>query len=132
MLDGYTIAVILAACVNIVLGGVWYHPKVLGTLWADAHGFKVIDLKASGLNYFGAFVVGLVMSWMLGTLFSTFEVTTLSGKMGVSFFVWLGFIATTHFSGVIWAKKTLESYFIDAGFFLVSLEAMAIVFAIFM
>jgi len=125
------LAVFLAAVVNMVIGATWYNPKFLGDKWMQVHGFDPDTLKGSPKCYIGGFLVGLVIAWVFGTILSFFSVTSIIGSMCLAFFLWLGFIATTQFSGVIWAKKPIGAYCIDVGFFLVSLQAMAIIFGIF-
>jgi len=38
-----------AALVPMVMGFIWYHPKVMGTMWMDACGFKEEDLKGGNM-----------------------------------------------------------------------------------
>ena len=131
MLDGFTLAVIIAAVVNIVLGALWYNPNFLGKAWAFTHGFREDALKGTPKTYAGAFLVGFVIAYVLGLVLNKLQVNTVAGAMTSAFWLWLGFIVTTHFSGVLWAKKPFQAYLIDVGFYLVSFQAMAIVFALF-
>ncbi len=39
----------LAALVPMILGFIWYHPKVLGNVWMNASGLKAEDLKGSNM-----------------------------------------------------------------------------------
>lgn len=132
MLDSFTLAVVLAAAANIILGALWYSPNFLGKAWAFTHGFREDSIKGTPKAYAGAFVVGFVISYVLGLLLHKLQVDSVAAAMTFAFWIWLGFIVTTHFSGVLWAKKPFQAYLIDVGFYLVSFEAMAIVFALLM
>ncbi len=113
-------AVLVVAVINIALGMLWYSPFVLGKLWMDAMGWKEEECHPSVKDYLGAIVVALVTTWVLALFVSTLSDTVWDG-LKVGFLIWLGFIATSHFSGVLWAKKPLKAYLIDAGFYLVYL-----------
>jgi hypothetical protein len=128
MNSGFWIALLLSAFINIVLGALWYHPRFLGSPWIDAHGFRDDTLKGTPLHYIGAFLVGLILAFVLGRLLFKFSIDTPSGAAQLAFCLWAGFIATTHFSGVIWAKKPLSAFLIDTAFYLISLQIIAQIF----
>ena len=123
-------AIIAATIVNIILGMFWYSPKFLGTLWAQEHQFDLAKLQATPLHYVGAILVSLVTASVFSLLIHGFHVFTLGEGLKFGFFIWLGFIATTHFSGVIWAGKPWKSYLIDVGFQFVSLLLMGAILSI--
>lgn len=125
------LAVLIAGIVAMVCGGVWYHPSCMGKKWAAAHNFDISCLKGDAWSYLLAFVNSLVIAWILGVFYNAVGVSSFFGAIWFAFIAWLGFVATTQFSGVLWAKKPLNAYFIDAGFFLVGFEAMSIVYWIF-
>ncbi|MCB1113028.1 MAG: DUF1761 domain-containing protein [Chlamydiales bacterium] len=124
------IAVVVAAVLNIVIGYFWYSPQVFGKMWADAHQYDVETLKSDVSSIVGAFIVGFVIAWVFGAVLHNYGVFDIWGAMCAGFWFWLGFVATSQFSGVIWAKKPLVAYFIDVGFFLASILVMGIVFGI--
>ncbi|MBQ4804035.1 DUF1761 domain-containing protein [Aquimarina sp. MMG015] len=61
--------VAIAALVPIVLGFIWYNPKVFGTAWMNACGFTTEDLK--GGNMAVIFIVSLILSLMLASSLPT-------------------------------------------------------------
>lgn len=131
MANGFNIAVLLGAIVNIVIAIFWYHPNVFGRTWAFSHGFREDAMKGSIKSYIGAFIVGLVIAYVLGMMLKELHVdNTFAGVLTFTFWLWLGFIVTTHFSGVLWAKKPVQAYLIDIGFYFVSFEVMALIFAL--
>ncbi len=122
------LAVIVAAILNGFVGYFWYSPMLLGDFWVKAHKFDVAELKATPMHIAGALLVGFIVAWVLCATIHSLHVDSALGGVKVAFFVWLGFVATTQFSGVIWAKKPLKAYGVDVGFFLVSMCAMGAIF----
>jgi len=55
----------IAAVIPMVLGFIWYNPKVFGTAWMNACGFTTEDLK--GANMAVIFIVSFILSLMLAS-----------------------------------------------------------------
>lgn len=123
-------AVLICTLINIILGMVWYSPSVLGTLWAKEHGFDSNQLKPTLWHYVGAILVAFVLSVVFNMMVHAFGIRGIGNGIALGFFIWLGFIATTHFSGVIWARKPFIVYFIDAGFMLLNLIVIGAIMAV--
>ncbi len=123
------LAVLIAALSNVLLGMFWYSPSLLGTLWAKSHNFRRPVLRPTSVQYLLAIGVAFILAWVLAAFINWFGISTIWEAKKLAFFLWLGFIATTQFSGVIWAKKPYISYLIDASFELVSLVIMAVIIA---
>ena len=62
--------VFLAALVPMILGFIWYNPKVLGKVWMDAAG--ITEDKMKGGNMAVIFGVSLVLSFLLAISASFF------------------------------------------------------------
>ena len=56
------LAVLVAAFVPMLIGFIWYHPKVLGTAWMNAAGLSEEQLKSGG-NMALIFILSLVFSF---------------------------------------------------------------------
>jgi hypothetical protein len=124
------VAVIIGAIINIAIGMFWYSPALFGKEWAEAHGFKLDHLRPTPPHYVGAIIVSLIIAWALALLINYLQITTVSEGMKLAALVWFGFVATTHFSGVIWAQKPIKSYLIDTGCLLVTMLIMGAIFAV--
>ncbi|MFD2561289.1 DUF1761 domain-containing protein [Aquimarina rubra] len=59
----------IAALIPMILGFIWYNPKVFGTAWMNACGFTADDLK--GGNMAVIFIVSYIFSFMLATMLHT-------------------------------------------------------------
>lgn len=57
------LVILLAALVPMVMGFIWYNPKVLGTAWAKAAG--VTEEKMKGGNMALIFIMSFVLSFLL-------------------------------------------------------------------
>nr|WP_315222307.1 DUF1761 domain-containing protein [uncultured Flavobacterium sp.] len=61
------IALFLAAIVTLVVGFIWYHPKVFGTIWMRENNFTEEDLKKGnmlkifGLTYLFSLMIALMI-----------------------------------------------------------------------
>lgn len=121
------IAIVVAVVVNIILGSLWYSPYLFGKPWAEALKMDIKTLVATPLHYAGAIGVSLITAFVLAVLVKQFGIKTYNAGATLAFWVWLGFIATSHFSGVIWANRPLKSYVIDTAFSLISLQVMAFI-----
>jgi hypothetical protein len=112
--------IIVAIIVNTAMGMIWYSPKLFGSLWASELGFNVDQLKASTKHFLGAIGVTVVTVLVTAIFVYVLGINTFIDAIKFGFLVWLGFIATNHFSGVIWAKKPLKIYFIDTSYLLIT------------
>ena len=64
------IALLVAAIVTLVVGFIWYHPKVFGTIWMKENNFTTEDLKkGSMLKIFGlTYLFSLMITMILMAL----------------------------------------------------------------
>jgi hypothetical protein len=119
------LAVIVATVAGIVVGFVWYAPQVLGRRWATAAG---IDLPQPGqvqpTVYVGAVVIALVTAYVLAVIAHGVGAKTLVNGAVVGFVAWLGFVAPWLASGVLFERRSVEWWAINAGQAVVSLIVM--------
>lgn len=110
--------VIVAIILNLAIGMAWYS-LLFGKIWAIAQGFDAKQMKATPSHYIGAVSVSVVTVLVTAILVHRFHINTLMKAIELGILLWLGFIATNHFSGVVWAKKPLKVYYIDTGYLFV-------------
>jgi hypothetical protein len=55
------------------------------------------------------------------------KVNDIYSMLHSALFVWIGFILTTHFSGVLWTEKKLGTCLIDTGYFLACMMVIGLV-----
>ncbi len=117
------LAVFVSAVVAMVIGFVWYHPKVFGTMWLKyirmtEKETKEMNMgKSYGIMFVGALVTAYVMAHFL---FYSNAQTALDG-VKTGFWLWLGFVATTGLGDVLFGgklKKPWGMYLIQMGHYL--------------
>lgn len=119
-------AVAAAAVVNMALGFLWYGP-LFGKQWMKMMGLSREDMekaKKSGAMpklYVIAAVGVLVMAYVLSHFTQLGGNTTAGEGAMVGFWIWLGFIATTTLSSVLWESKSWSLYALNNGYYLVLL-----------
>lgn len=121
-------AVAAAAIINMALGFVWYGPlfgkpwmKMVGLTDKDMEKAKKGGMAYMGKFYAGAFVGALVMAYVLAHFTQVGGAMSVMEGATIGFWVWLGFIATTTLSGLLWESKPLNLYLLNNGYYLVLL-----------
>ncbi|MBX9704331.1 MAG: DUF1761 domain-containing protein [Silvanigrellaceae bacterium] len=128
-------AVIVAAIVYFILGAIWYSPALFGhraVIHREGEPDLVVKETHPIGSYIGEFILDLIMAFVLTVLITLSDAETYWEGMTIALWAWVGFIATTHFSAVLWGRKTLRSFFIHAIFMLVGLLAMGAVIMYFL
>lgn len=126
-------AVLVATIFQVALGAFWYSPFFLGKIWTQKHGFSMEESQAQTgkIAYVVALFIALVTSAVLAVIVLQTQAVTASAGAKTGFLCWLGFVATTMLSGVIWAKKPIVAYLIDVVFLLVVLTLNGAIIATF-
>ena len=68
-----------------------------------------------------------VMAYVLAHILAFSQASTLADAVQGAVWVWLGFIATTTYMGVLYEKKSMDWFIMTAGHYLFALIAMALV-----
>jgi hypothetical protein len=127
-------AVFAAALVYFILGAIWYAPCLFRSRCCIKHdeshpeeppqACKMDSTTCKIGSYIGEFVLDLVIAYVLAIFIEVSQATEIIEGIMVAIWIGIGFVATTHFSAVLWGRKTLKSFFIHACFMLVGLTAM--------
>lgn len=113
-------AVLMCAFLQMAIGALWYSPLLFGRVWAREIGFHEEEWKSKRMPYIETFLVNLFISFSLAELIMITGIRTFSEGMCLGFLCWFGFVATTHFSGVLWAGKKMRIYLIDISYLAIS------------
>ena len=128
MMDVDWLAIILCAVVYMIVGSLWYSPLLFVKPWMKLIGTKKMG-NASDLPKLLviSFISGLVMAYVLSVIFEAVEpATIIDGAMG-GFWIWFGFVATFGLVNTLYASRPLKLFFIDTGYYLVSLVLMGMI-----
>lgn len=118
-------AILVAGLSNVIIGFVWYHPAVFGTMWMGAAGVSPEQAESGAkkmpMMAFIAFVAAVVMAWVLAHFAFVWGALTVGSALELGFWVWLGFMVPVHLSPVLWEQKSLKYFGINVGYWLVAL-----------
>lgn len=120
-------AVLAAAIVYFILGAIWYAPFLFGHRSVKHDEACSTGKECCGCHivaYIGEFILDFVIAYILAVVIQLSQATEIIEGMSVAIWMWIGFVATTHFSAVLWGRKTLKSFFIHACFMLIGFMAM--------
>lgn len=122
------LAIIVAAVVAFLIGGLWYSPLLFARQWMAAHAHSPEDvarMKADAPRAYGiSFVAFLVMAFILQMVLNHVDAHTwLSGALWAAH-LWLGFAVTIGLMANVYSGKKLSVFLIDAGYQLVYLLVM--------
>lgn len=118
-------AILVAALAKMVIGAFWYSPKVFGEFWAKESGLKCEDCKAGVIQYIVMFLSCLVTAWVLALIVNWMHVQNLAQGVALGFFIWLGFVATTQLSAVLWGRQPIQVYLVNNAYLLLSIVVMS-------
>lgn len=123
--------ILFAGVVSVVIGFVWYHPKVFGSAWmrltnlspeAVEKGKKRMPLMA----FFGL-LASMLAAYVMNYFGIAWGVYDVIGAIELGFWCWIGFVAPTMLGIVLWEQKSFKLYLINSLYWLVSFIAMAII-----
>ncbi len=116
------LAVVVAAVINMGLGFMWYGP-LFGKSWMKMVGLSKEDVKNTSMvqPMIIGFASALVMAYVLNNFVRMDGGGTAMAGAMVGFWIWLGFLATSFVSVVIWERKSWNLYALNSGYYLVLL-----------
>lgn len=122
-------AVLIAALVSFVIGGLWYSPILLGNVCMKEAGISKKDIKKAkekGMSrrYLSSFIGALLMSYIMAHFVQFVSASNFFDGVTTGFWIWFGFIVPVLLGSVLWEGKTLKYYTINIGYYLVSLAVM--------
>ncbi len=119
------LGVLVAAILYFIIGLIWYAPFAFGRKKNRDEKDIPIEKETRIGAYLGEMIVALIIAYILALFIQISQAAEFVEGVMVSVWIWLGFVATTHFSAVLWARKTFGHFIIHASFMLVGFIAMA-------
>ena len=123
---------ILAAGVwSVVLGFVWYHPKVFGSVWMQLANIspEAAEKGKKRMPYMA--VLGLLANMLVAYVMNYFGIAwgvfDWIGALELGFWCWAGFVAPVMLGIVLWEGKSVKLYLINSMFWLLNLMVMALI-----
>lgn len=125
------IAVLVAAFVAMGSGALWYSPVLFGKPWMALLNKTPESMDKSQANraYAVTFVMAVLTSYVLARFIQYTGANTIILGLQTGFWVWLGFVATTIATNMLFEGKSIKLYLINVGYHLVNLLAMGALLA---
>jgi hypothetical protein len=121
------LAVFVAAIVHLVLGLVWFQPKIFGNAWVTLSG-KTLD---PAVRWIPAGVIGhLLMSLILAMIINLANATTVGAGAVIGLLVLIGFIIPLECGELVWEKIPFKLWLIRVGNQLVGLSITGAILAV--
>ena len=128
------VAIIAGAFSVMLLGWIWFNPKVLGTPWMKEVGLTEDDMKnANPMTMVGALLMAVVIAWAFSRYASHTEegMSQLVHGMYHGVMTALLFVAPVIVSKSLFEKKSLSWILIVAGYWVLAITILSgIVFAL--
>ena len=100
------LAIVVAAVVALVIGFIWYSPRVLGNRWMTYLGTTQAQLGNPGPTGMAVGVIAsLVNAWVLAVLSLNLGGKSLTDGVMLGVLAWLGFMATITAAQISFEKK---------------------------
>ncbi len=129
----HLLAILLAGAANVVLGMLWYNPRLFGSAWMRMINMtpEQAELGTKRMPLMAAigFVAAVFMAWVLSVVQTAFGVYDVYGALDVGFWIWAGFVAPILLGVVLWEAKPVALYLINVLFWLISILSMSVILA---
>lgn len=117
-------AVIVAAVIHFVIGGLWYG-LIFGNKFLEIIGWtpeqqEQIVAQTHWSTYPIAFLTSLILVATLAYIIESTGAGGVAGGMKTAACLWLGFVATTQLATVLFEQRKLGLYLINVGYQLVA------------
>ena len=127
------LAVIACVLASMVIGSIWFNPKVFYPAWSKA--LEQIDktdpndqnmgpvIRIFGLTILASFVQAVFMSLMVNAMGSISGGATLASGATAGFLLWLGFVAPSSLTNKLFADR-VKAWYYEAGNHLITFVVM--------
>ncbi|MCW1930051.1 MAG: DUF1761 domain-containing protein [Candidatus Kerfeldbacteria bacterium] len=125
-------AVLLSTVIFMVIGSVWYSPKVFYNTWIKANGLDEEKIKTGSpmKSMGGMFVGAFITSYILAHVVGYAQANTFVEGLQTGFWMWLGFIGAVTISEVLFAQRSWKVWGITNGYNLIALLCAGVILAL--
>jgi uncharacterized protein YneF (UPF0154 family) len=128
------LAVVVAAVVAFLIGGLWYSPLLFAKLWVNAHGYSEEQVKEMQKGAGKAYAVTLVCDFLIALAIAVLagyihmEHCVQGLKLGL--LVWAGFAMPLGLTANMFSGKRITVFYIDTAYQLVYLVIMGAIITV--
>ncbi len=123
--------VLAAGIANLVIGFIWYHPSVLGTIWMQLAGIAPAQMEAGKkkmpIIMIVAVLAAVVMAYVMAHFGIAWGVFDVVGAVELAFWLWIGFVVPVSLGVVLWEGKSVKLFAINVGYWLVAMVVASII-----
>lgn len=122
-------SVLACGVASMVLGFIWYMPKVMGNMWMAAINKTPEDI-AKGWKpsmFLITFALALLTAYILSHFIQLVRADTLADYMATAFWAWLGFVFTVMAMNIMYEGKSSKLLVVNGLYQLITLQAMAVI-----
>lgn len=128
-------AVIVATIVHFLLGGLWYSPLLFGNKFIQLINWSPQKLQqmqneSHAKELAIAFVMSLLLVYILAHFVQYTKATSVMGGIQTAFWLWLGFVVTTHVPTVIFEGRSLGLFLINVAYQFVGCALAGVILAV--
>ena len=118
------LAVVVAAIISFVIGGVWYSPIMFAKAWMKENGFEEEDLKNANMGkIFGSsFILALIISFNLAAFIG--PQGDLTFGLFAGFAAGFGWVAMSIGTMYLFERRSFKLFLINAGYQIVTYTIM--------
>ena len=114
--------ILLAGLVAPIVGFVWYHPRVFGSMWIRLVNISPENLETRKRKAPILSIIAFVSAVLMAFVFTVIGATIVSAV-----FVWVGFVVPVMLWQVLWEGRPVKLFTINASYWLVVLCLMAFI-----
>jgi hypothetical protein len=128
-------AVIVATLVHFILGGLWYSPllfrnKFIQLINWSPQKLQQVENASHAKELVTAFVMSLILVYILAHFVQYTKATSAMGGIQTAFWLWLGFVVTTHVPTVIFEGRGFGLFLINVSYQFVGCALAGMILAI--
>lgn len=120
-------AILACGVASMVVGFIWYMPKVMGNMWMAAIQKTPEDI-AKGWQpsmFLKTFALALLTAYILSHFTQLVRADTFANYLTTAFFIWLGFVFTVMAMNIMYEGKSSKLLIVNGLYQLITLQVMA-------
>ncbi len=124
-------AILVGVAFNMILGSLWYSKLMFWKTWMGLVGVDEERAK-QGANkaMFGMVVLAFITVYVMAHFVAYTKADTILTGLTTGLWLWLGFVVPVKGSEVLFAKRPVQLFLIDASYQLVALLGLGVLFAL--
>lgn len=128
-------AVIVATLVHFFLGGLWYSPLLFGNKFLQLINWspqkiQQVQNESHAKELVIAFVMSLILVYILAHFVQYTKAANVMGGIQTAFWLWLGFVVTTHVPTVIFEGRNFGLFLINVAYQFVGCALAGVILAV--